>query len=178
MLPIANLMIEHRLIERMIRVMIAGTQKAKASGKIDPAFIDTAVDFIRTYADKLHHGKEEDILFKELAERKISTEHNRIMGELLEEHIFGRKTTAALVAAKERYVKGDASALKEIVTHLETLTSFYPRHIEKEDKHFFIPVMDYFDLAEKDRMTAEFNEFDRDFTRRRYVEVVEKLEKK
>ena len=34
---------------------------------VDPVFIDTAVDFIHTYADRCHHGKEEDILFKALA---------------------------------------------------------------------------------------------------------------
>ncbi len=178
MLPIAPLMIEHRLIERMIRIMLAESQRMKASGEADAAFIDTAVDFIRTYADKFHHGKEEDILFRELAERKISTEHNRIMGELIEEHVFARKTTGSLVAAKERYVKGDDSALKEITGALDALTTLYPRHIEKEDKHFFIPVMDYFDQAERDKMTEEFRDFDLKFTSRRYTDIITQLEKR
>ncbi len=67
MLPIGPLMIEHRLIERMIKVMQEGLQRMKTERKADPLFIETAVDFIRTYADQCHHGKEEDILFRVMA---------------------------------------------------------------------------------------------------------------
>jgi len=37
----------------------------------------------------------------------------------------------------------------------KTLLDFYPRHIEKEDKHFFIPCMEYFSEAEKEAMLKE-----------------------
>ena len=67
MLPIAPLMIEHRLIERMIRLMgreIARIRDNIAVGQefafVDAKLIDTAVDFMKTYADQVHHGKEED----------------------------------------------------------------------------------------------------------------------
>jgi hemerythrin-like domain-containing protein len=176
MLPVGPLMIEHRLIERMIAQMNRKVEDMKSKGAADIVFIDMAVDFIRTYADKLHHGKEEDILFRELTSKKISTEHNRIMGELIEEHIFGRKTTAALVDAKERYIRGNKDALKDIIRNLETLATFYPKHIEKEDKHFFIPVMEYFSDVEKEKMTLEFNDFDGSFIHNKYKSVVEALE--
>ena len=51
--------------------------------------------------------------------------------------------------------------LPEIAGCLEELVAFYPRHIEKEDKHFFYPILDYFSAAEQDAMLREFNEFDR-----------------
>ena len=66
MLPIGPLMIEHRLIEKMIKVMQQKVEAWKQEERINPEFIDVAVDFIRTYADKCHHGKEEDILFRDL----------------------------------------------------------------------------------------------------------------
>jgi len=66
MMPIAPLMIEHRLIERMIKVMKNEVNVISATGRARPEFIDAAVDFIRTYADRCHHGKEEDILFRQL----------------------------------------------------------------------------------------------------------------
>jgi len=84
------LMIEHRLIERMIAVIRNVLGQIESTGKVDPVFVDTAVDFIRTYADRTHHGKEEDILFRDLGKRNLSTEDQRIMHELIEEHIFGR----------------------------------------------------------------------------------------
>jgi hypothetical protein len=59
----APLMIEHRLIERMIGIIKRILSQIEKEEKIDPVFVDTTVDFIRTYADRTHHGKEEDILF-------------------------------------------------------------------------------------------------------------------
>ncbi len=58
MLPVGLLMKEHRLIERMVKLMDVELRKAGERGSVDPGFIDTAVDFLRTYADKCHHGKE------------------------------------------------------------------------------------------------------------------------
>jgi len=75
MLPIGPLMEEHRVIERMIKIMGARLDALKKDGRVEPLFIDTAVDFIRTYADRCHHGKEEDILFRDLAKKKLLEEH-------------------------------------------------------------------------------------------------------
>jgi len=52
MKPIGPLMWEHRLIEKMLAVAGREAQKIRESRKVDPVFIDTAVDFIRTYADR------------------------------------------------------------------------------------------------------------------------------
>ena len=94
------LMIEHRLIERMIAVVKSLVADIESRHKVDPVHIDTIVDFIRIYADRTHHGKEEDILFRELENRPLSEEDRRIMGELIDEHRLGRRTTQAIVDAK------------------------------------------------------------------------------
>lgn len=59
MLPVAPLMIEHRLIERIIPHMMREMHRIEKDGEPDPVFIEKAVDFFRTYADRTHHGKEE-----------------------------------------------------------------------------------------------------------------------
>ena len=69
MRPIGPLMREHRLIERMVALMRAETEKISRTGEARPDFITSAVDFFRTYADRTHHGKEEDILFRDLAKK-------------------------------------------------------------------------------------------------------------
>ena len=139
MLPIAPLMIEHRLIEKMLTVIQKEIDRSEQQNKINPEFIDLAVDFIRMYADRCHHGKEEDILFRDLDKKPLSDEHSRIVDELVEEHRQGRKTVAGLVEAKGRYLKGDPEALTLMLNLMRFLVDFYPRHIEKEDKHFFYP---------------------------------------
>lgn len=177
MMPIGPLMIEHRLIERMIRVLAAQAARIEKEKRADPLFIYTAVDFVRTYADQCHHGKEEDILFRELKKKNLTQEHTLIMSELEEEHREGRKVVGRLSEANERYARGDTTVLPEILDALSWVTGFYPKHIEKEDKHFFIPVMDYFTKEEKDAMLQEGYEFDRQLTHAKYRDLVASLEK-
>ena len=176
MLPIGPLMIEHRLIEKMIKAMQKELHRMKTEGTADPLFIETAVDFITTYADRCHHGKEEDILFRELEKKAMSEEYKKTMHELVDEHRWGRKTTRELLEAKEQYQQGKVEALPTIVDRMAALVDFYPKHIEKEDKRFFIPVMDCFTQQEKDAMLKEEYEFDRHFVHQKYQDVVSEAE--
>ncbi len=177
MKPIGPLMHEHRLIERMIAVIARGKDLMADDRKVDTVFIDTAVDFIRIYADKTHHGKEEDILFRDLAKKKMTVDHARIVQELLDEHVFARKMTAELVAAKESWIAGNAKSIDIVIDRITTLVNFYPVHIRKEDKEFFFPILDYFSKEEQDAMLAEFYEFDRRMIHDKYRLVVEAFEK-
>jgi len=170
------LMIEHRLIERMLSVIRNVLSEIEAKHEVDPLFIDTAVDFIRVYADRTHHGKEEDILFRELNNKPLGEYDQQIMKELIEEHVFGRQTTKALVEANTRYRNGDDTALTEIADKLQTLTEFYPKHIEKEDKVFFPSSRKYFSDEEDHTMLKEFYEFDRKMIHEKYQSVVDGLE--
>lgn len=179
MLPIGPLMIEHRLIERMIRLLAQETTRIKENMLVSPQFafvdakfINAAVDVIRTYADEVHHGKEEHILFAALEHKPLSPEDRRIMTELVGEHRQGRQSTAGLVAATDKYVAGQKEALTEILEHMSFLADFYPRHIDKEDKHFFLPVMNYFSPEEKGALLARMNEFDQKFIHTRYQKIV------
>lgn len=170
------LMIEHRLIERMIYKIQDNLIQMEKTHKIDPLFVDKAVDFIRIYADRTHHGKEEDILFRDLNNKELSDVDRKVMNELIEEHIFGRSTTKALVEANSQYRKGDSSALGDIASCLRTLVEFYPKHIEKEDKNFFPSSRLYFSEAEDQAMLDEFLEFDQKMIHEKYKSVVDDLE--
>ena len=177
MKPIGPLMWEHRLIEKMLVSLTEHIDKIEKSKKVNTLVIDGAVDFIRMYADRTHHGKEEEILFRDLAKKGLTPELRRIMQELLDEHVWGRKTTAALVEARDKYVQGDQNELAQIINLARQLTSFYPRHIEKEDKHFFYPCQEYFTRDEQEKMLAEFWEFDRKMIHEKYNKVFEEYAK-
>jgi hemerythrin-like domain-containing protein len=164
---------EHRLIEKMLASMMRHIDQVEKSKKVNPLIIDMAVDFVRTYADRTHHGKEEEILFRDSARKNLTPELKKIMQELLDEHIWGRKTTAALVAAKEKYLQGDKEELARIIDLARQLGNFYPKHIEKEDKHFFYPCQEYFNKDEQEKMLAEFWEFDRKMIHEKYNKIFE-----
>jgi hemerythrin-like domain-containing protein len=169
-------MIEHRLIEKMIHLLDDKIKDVKEKQKIEPHFVDLATDFVRTYADRTHHGKEEDILFKALENKDMSEKDRKMMDELIEEHKYGRKLLDELVKAKETYVRGEKDALSTIIDRFEALIDMYPGHIEKEDRLFFPAAMEYFTQEEQDTMLDECWEFDRNMIHEKYKILVENLE--
>ncbi len=178
MQPIGPLMWEHRLIERAIRLIALKSTDMEHEATIDPVFIDSMVDFIRTYADRTHHGKEEEILFKDLATKPLSPEHRKVMYELIEEHKTARATVKTLVEAKEEYLRGDATRLSVVMSSLKSLVDLYPRHIEKEDRHFFFPIMNYYSAQDQEAMLREFYAFDGKMIHKKYQNLVESLEQR
>jgi hemerythrin-like domain-containing protein len=183
MKPIGLLMIEHRLIERMVNLMRQDLERIRANilvdpefAFVDPVFIDVAVDFIRTYADRCHHGKEEEILFAELAGKTLPDDLQALLDELGEEHKQAREYTKELVKAKENYLRQEPDAVNQILSYLDKITAMYPKHIIKEDQHFFIPCMELFTAGEKDAMLEKMWEFDRKMIHERYEGVVAGIE--
>lgn len=177
MKPRGLLMIEHRLIERMIACIKKEIEKENYYRLLNEKFINATVDFIRTYADRTHHGKEEEILFRDCAKKTMSTEDKKVMDELIEEHRYGRKTVKELVEANEKYAKGDSLQQEKIIGKLKELVKFYPQHIKKEDDLFFTNSEKYFSKVELDEMLNEFLEFDQKMIHEKYQTVVQQYER-
>ena len=131
-----------------------------------------SVGFLREYADKCHHGKEEDILFKGLKSKNLSDGHREILQRLIDEHSAARAAVKKLESASAE--NNRAAALES----MKFLSWLYPKHIELEDRHFFIPVMDYFTEDEQQKMVGEFFEFDRNIIHNKYRKIAEELEKR
>lgn len=167
---------EHRLIKHMVKLIEKNIDEITENAKVNTNFIITAVDFFRTYADRYHHGKEEGILFRGLSQKTLSDVDKKMMYELIMEHGYARKTVGSLENSKEEYVVGKTEALNDILHQLKALVELYPKHIEKEDKHFFYPTLRYFTEKELENMLASFREFDRNFTNKRYSKIVSTLE--
>jgi len=166
---------EHRIIERMIEVMDREVTSIAELGRTDPALIDDVTDFIHSYADRCHHGKEEDILFRRL-EGKLTGPLAETMQGLVDDHAHARVLTGRLVDANDRYRQGDGAALDEIASVMRELVEFYPVHIAKEDRGFFKPALEYFTDDERALMLQDFDDFDRQLIHERYRLVVERLE--
>jgi len=176
MLPIGPLMVEHRLIERGIALINQEAKRLAAGDPVDPERVSALVDFVRIYADRTHHGKEEGILFRDLAKRAMTAGDRRSMQELVKEHATARHLVLALVAATERHLEGEADALPEIVDSMRALADLYSGHIAQEDKVFFPASMTYFDRDEQDAMIAEMNAFDRQMIHSKYGATIALLE--
>lgn len=178
MKPKGPLMKEHRLIEKMLDIIDREIKNINETKKIDTVFIDTAVDFIRFYADRTHHGKEEDILFKELENKKLLDKDKKMMNELIEEHKSARLVVKQLKNLNLSYFHGELYEINEIISKLKWLIDFYPVHIKKEDDVFFPETEKYFTPAELDDMLDKFWDFDKNMIHEKYKLLVEELKLK
>ena len=88
-----------------------------------------AVDFIRNYADRYHHAKEEDILFK------YFDESGDILQAMHQDHRTARAHVQAVLQAVDRR---DAAGVAQ---HLEAYRALLTEHINKEDTVLY-PWMD------------------------------------
>ena len=148
---------EHKNILTVIDVLENEAEALKNGKELDNDFLKKAVDFIRNYADKFHHAKEEEILFKELC--KDSTQENmhcNPVGQMLIEHDLGRE-----------HVKGMEQGLKEnnkkkVIEHILGYASLLKEHIFKEDNILY-PMADGV-LSEKVKkiLLEESNKVERD----------------
>ena len=177
MTPIGVLMVEHRLIDRMVNLLQTELERIGQGKKADLVFIDGTIDFAKTYADACHHGKEERILFEKLAMKRLLPEHKRLMDELVLEHIQSRKIITNLEMARESYVKGESDAVGSILTICRTLAEFYPGHMGKEEKNFFTASMEYFSKREQEEMVKKFWEFDKDLLLEKYINFMDQYER-
>lgn len=176
--PIDILMHEHRVIERMVSVISTDVETITREERVDPAYIDTIVDFIRTFADGCHHAKEEGVLFRRLFEKSIDTQLAMTANELTDEHAIGRDLASQLAGANERYRAGDDTTITIIQQSLEGLVNLYPPHIAKEEDDFFERAIGHFDDHEREAMIIAFDELEVEVLHKKYENLLEALEKR
>ena len=97
-MPVELLMQEHRLIESVLDAL------SEFAGQLDrddpPPLVElqSFVDWLRRYADALHHGKEEDVLFPAMVASGMPGDAGPI-GVMLEQHDEGRRLVSRLADA-------------------------------------------------------------------------------
>lgn len=167
---------EHRLIERIVPVLQREMDRMRREDDISPVFLKDIVDFFRIYTDRLHHGKEKEILFKVLATKSLHPEFAQTMRELTADHARGRELVQGLELAAAQFMSGDREAVGRAIDAMEHLASLYPRHIDEEDRHFFYPCLAYLDDTEQAEMLERFEDIDREVLHEKYRDSMSSLE--
>jgi hemerythrin-like domain-containing protein len=119
---IRKLVDEHVLIKRLLALIPSIIDYVETSVGIDKELIMGCVDFIRCYADKYHHMKEEDILFKSVDEQA------EIIQIMYKDHDTGRNHVRQVV---EGVKNGNKTQIRE---HLNGYRDLLTQHIKKEDE--------------------------------------------
>jgi len=148
---------EHRLIERLLGVLEGVAARLERGEEISPEFLKQALEFIRTFADRCHHGKEEGSLFPLLEGHGVAREDGPL-GVLLQEHERGREFVRALTEGVAGYEEGDVKAKEDIIANARGYIRLLREHIRKEDEVLF-PMADHLlSQGEQQGLLAKFAE--------------------
>ena len=134
------LMTEHRAIERMLAVLEAAAQRQEKGEHLRPGLFREALDFIRNFADRCHHGKEENILYPRMEARGVSRQGGPLY-VMLTEHEQGRAYVKAMAGAIDGYEGGDEPAGRILVENARGYADLLRDHIMKEDNILY-PIAD------------------------------------
>lgn len=165
--PIKKLVDEHVLIKRFIALIDPLCEFISASPEVDSKLVLDCVDFIRGYADKYHHMKEEDVLFKKTGEGLD------IIKVMLEDHTAGRNHVGQVVEGAQKKDKD------RIIEHLKAYKELLTQHIKKEDEILYPWIDRGLSTADVGTLYSEFNEKDAslpDGFEKRYEDFVRKVE--
>lgn len=154
---IQDLMDDHQAILRMLRALNGMCLRLNEGKTVVQADLDAAVDFIKTFADHCHHGKEEDLLFPAMGEAGFPREGGPV-AVMLMEHEQGRSFVKSLCEALDRVRSGESAALKDVARSAASYASLLSGHIGKEDDILYPMAMDAIPGA---RWTVLKTEFDR-----------------
>ena len=140
---------EHKNILKFIEALSKECDRIGAGAEIDKNFFAQAVDFIKNYADKFHHAKEEDILFVELDKRQEQM-HCSPMDQMRHEHDLGRG-----------FVKGLETALnggnkEKVIENARGYAELLEDHIYKEDNILYPMADGVLDEATQKEITEKF----------------------
>ena len=143
---------EHQQILTVIKALERECSLA-GGGKLNKSFFQQAIYFIRNYADKFHHAKEEDILFFELCKDQTQEKmHCNPVQQMLAEHDSGRQ-----------FVKGMEEGLESndknrLIENANGYASLLREHIFKEDNILYPMADEVLDKVEQERIKKKFAE--------------------
>jgi hemerythrin-like domain-containing protein len=150
---------EHRLIETVAQALGGVADAIEKGQRADVGMLATAVEFLRVYADKLHHGKEEALFFPMLVQRGVPPQGCPI-GGLTHEHEKGRALVRALAEQAPAYAQDRPGAKEGLLETLRGILDLYQNHIWKEDAMVFPMADKVLTAADQKELTEHFAEVD------------------
>jgi hemerythrin-like domain-containing protein len=130
---VETLMQEHRVIEGVLGSLEAYVEALEHGA--DPRTLGQYAEFFQGYADKVHHGKEEDILFGVMGRRGFSREAGPL-AVMLHDHEQGR-AAVSLLAQGGRTGQLSGPERAELSSVARRYARVLRHHIYKEDTILF-----------------------------------------
>jgi hemerythrin-like domain-containing protein len=150
---------EHDNILKGLEVLEVCAERLEGGDDLSPDILERFIEFFRLYADRTHHGKEEDLLFPAMIDRGFSREQGPIHC-MLADHEHNRAVTRAMVAAAEDYRGGDRSAGSRYAEAAREYVRALREHIQKENLVLFVMAEQAIPAQDEAGLLAKFHDVD------------------
>jgi hemerythrin-like domain-containing protein len=127
-----DLTMEHGSIIFGLNVLEKMAVQTRKTDKADIEDYSRMVEFLKVFADKCHHGKEEDLYFPAVVETGDESDR-ALVAELLGEHVQGRNFIAQIVES----IKGPEADIPSLLAASTGYITLLHMHIKKETAVLF-----------------------------------------
>lgn len=173
---------EHENIKRMLSIIRKYCYKVLKNEPVQYEDFLSIIDFVRNYADKHHHGKEETMLFNRMSLELGEDIEKLVNYGMLAEHDLGRLYMRELEEAVKKVIDGDDEARLDVIANAISYTHLLNRHIIKENNAVYKYAVNNLDQKTLDEINRECEEFEQDPKNRevkqRYLKLMDELEAK
>lgn len=150
---------DHEVILATLTRLETQAEWMEAGKNVSEESLARVLDFLRIYADRCHHGKEEEVLFPALSNAGMSVVGGPI-GVMLAEHDEGRSAIRAMAEALPRFEEPagrlDFAAAAQHYCHL------LRAHIEKENNILFMMAERILPPEEQARIKEAFDRIEKE----------------
>lgn len=130
--PLETMMAEHRQIERALAALESCARQLEGGDDVSPAALSRFARFLKGYADDLHHGKEEALLFEKMVDAGFPREAGPV-AMMRVEHERGRALVKELKALGEKDAFGAVDRRRVVEVSFQ-FAALLRAHIQKEDR--------------------------------------------
>jgi hemerythrin-like domain-containing protein len=158
---IEAMMNEHQLIVQVLASLNALVDKLAARQTVAREDIAKFARFFTQFADKCHHGKEEDRLFVKMNQHGFPKEYGPI-SVMLAEHDAGRNHLRALAAIGQLAGALSAAEIAQVIEHGREFVPLLASHIQKENNILYPMALQAIPPDEFSQLDAACAAFDRE----------------
>lgn len=173
---------EHGYIKRMLAVIRKYCYRVMRKEEVRYEDFFELIDFVRNYADKHHHGKEEALLFNRMEKELGPAAEKLVRHGMLVEHDLGRLHMQELEEAVKRVLGGDDEARLDVIANAVSYTHLLHRHIDKEDGIVYKFAERNFPKSTLETLDLECERFEREAEseelQKKYIDLLAKFEGK
>lgn len=152
---------EHEGVLVMLDILGAWEDRFEYGQPVPTEDMREALDFLRTFVDRCHHHKEEQLLFPAVREAKLR-DGEPMLARLEEDHRVGRATVGRIEAGIDRLEAGDIAVGRDLAEDLHGYGEMLRDHIAFENDILFPLAEQGLPPAEQERLAEGYETVERD----------------